>query len=156
MAAPGPELLEDNRFRCYEGPIGFALDVISQWHRELAFVLRFLHSMEAMPAYHPTEYTLRKDKVDDTRLPVTATDNRGGGSRAVKGPTRAPREGTSSAQPPRAQHRQTTDPPAPIRHMERTTAGDPVPRAARMDVGCEGCGRRGHTAEQCKCNRHPN
>jgi hypothetical protein len=25
-----------------------------------------------------------------------------------------------------------------------------------MDVGCEGCGRRGHTAEQCKCGRHPN
>ncbi len=52
---PGPALLEDNRFRCYEGPIGFALDVIFQWHKELAFVLRFLHSMEATPAYHPTE-----------------------------------------------------------------------------------------------------
>ncbi len=25
-----------------------------------------------------------------------------------------------------------------------------------MDAGCEGCGRRGHTAEQCKCKRHPN
>jgi hypothetical protein len=41
MAALGPELLEESRFRCYEGPIGFALDVISQWHKELAFVLPF-------------------------------------------------------------------------------------------------------------------
>ncbi len=97
MTAPGPELLEESRFRCYEGPIGFALDVISQWLRELAFVLRFLHSMEAMPAYHPIEYILRTDKVVDTRLPATAADNRSGGSRAVRGPTRAPKEGTSSA-----------------------------------------------------------
>ncbi len=28
---PGPGLLDENKFRCSEGPIGFALDVISQW-----------------------------------------------------------------------------------------------------------------------------
>jgi hypothetical protein len=102
--------------------------------------------MKAMPAYRPIEYTLRTDKVVDTRLPATAADNnRGGGC-------------TSSVQPLRAQYRQTADPPAPMCREERTTAGDshPAPRAARMNVGCEGYGRRGHTAEQCKCNRHPN
>jgi hypothetical protein len=154
MATPGPSLLEDNRFRCYEGSIGFALDVISQWHKELAFVLRFLHSMEAMPAYHSTEYALPADNGNDTRFPVAAKYNRGGDSRAVKSPTRAPKEGTSSAQPPRTQL-PTREPNAPMRRMERTTAGDPAPRAVRMDVGCEGCGRKGHTAEQCKCKRHP-
>ncbi len=101
MAAPGLALLEDNRFRCYEGPIGFALDVISQWHKELAFVLRFLHSMEAMPAYPPTNYALPADNGYDTRFPVAAKHNRDGDSRAVKGPTRAPKEGTSSVQLPR-------------------------------------------------------
>ncbi len=131
MAAPGPALLEDSRFRCYEGPIGFALDVISQWHKELAFILRFLHSMEAMPAYHPTEYALPADNGNDIRFPVTAKYSRGGDSRAVKGPTRAPKEGTSSAQPPRAQTPRTQlptrDPHAPMRRMERTTAGNPAP-----------------------------
>jgi hypothetical protein len=156
---PGPELLEESRFRCYEGPIGFVLDVISQWHKELAFVLRFLHAMDAAPAYHPIEYILRTDKVVDThRVPTPTAENRGGGGRAVRAPTRAPKEGTSSAQPLRAQNRQTADPPAPIRREERPTAGDShyAPRAARTDVGCEGCGRRGLTAERCKVNKHPN
>jgi hypothetical protein len=114
--------------------------------------------MEATPAYHPIEYILHTDKVADTRLPATATNNRSGGGRDVRGPTRAPKEGTSSAQPLRAQHRQTADPPAPTRREERPTAGDSqhAPRAARIDIGCEGCGRRGHTAERCKCNKHPN
>jgi hypothetical protein len=49
MAAPGPELLEESRFRYYDGPIGFAPDIIFQWHRELAFVIRFLHSMDWKP-----------------------------------------------------------------------------------------------------------
>ncbi len=52
---PGAELLEENRFRCCDGPIGFALDVISQWHRELRSVLRFLQEMEAVVAYSPLE-----------------------------------------------------------------------------------------------------
>jgi hypothetical protein len=53
---PGPDLLEDSRFHCNDGPIiGFALDVISQWHKELAFILRFLHAIEAAPAYSPHE-----------------------------------------------------------------------------------------------------
>jgi hypothetical protein len=48
--------------------------------------------------------------------------------------------------------------PAPIRREERPTAHDShyAPRAVRRDVGCEGCGMRGHTAAQCKSNRHPN
>jgi hypothetical protein len=147
---PGPELLEESRFRCYEGPIGFALDVISQWHKELAFVLRFLRAMEAAPVYHPLEHMLHTDRAVDTyRVPAPTAENRGGGSRAARAPTRAPKEGTSSAQPPRAQHKQAADPPAPIRREERPTAGDSqhASRAARTDVGCEGCGRRGHTAE---------
>jgi hypothetical protein len=158
MAAPGPELLEESRFRCSEGPIGFALNVISQWHKELRFVLRFLHAMEAAPAYHPLEYMNTDGAVDTSQVPDPSANKRGGGGRAAQAPARVATEGTTSAQPPRAQHKQAADPPAPKRREERPTAGDShyAPRAARTDVGCEGCGRRGHTAAQCKCNRHPN
>ncbi len=46
-----PDLLEDSRFHCNDGPIGFALDVISQWHRQMQFVICFLHAMEATPTF---------------------------------------------------------------------------------------------------------
>jgi hypothetical protein len=53
---PGPESLEGlRRVRCNEGPIGFALDVSSQWHKEYRYVLRFLQEMEAGVAYSPLE-----------------------------------------------------------------------------------------------------
>jgi hypothetical protein len=45
---PGSGLLEENKFRCNKGPIGFALDVISQWHKEfIRTVLCFLQTMNA-------------------------------------------------------------------------------------------------------------
>ncbi len=115
--------------------------------------------MKEAPAYHPLEYMLHTDRAVDTyRVPAPTAENRGGSGRAARAPTRASKEGTPSAQPLRAQHKQAADPPAPIRREERPTAGDSqhAPRAARTDVGYEGCGRRGHTAEQCKCNKHPN
>ncbi len=52
---PGPELHEGNRVRCNEGPIGFALDVIFQWHKEYRFVVSFLEEMEATVAFSPLE-----------------------------------------------------------------------------------------------------
>ncbi len=52
---PGPDLLEGNRVRCNEGPICFALDVISQWHKEYRFVVGFLEEMEAAVAFSPLE-----------------------------------------------------------------------------------------------------
>jgi hypothetical protein len=53
---PSADLLEDNRFHCNDGPIGFALDVINQWHRQLMFTIRFLNAMEATPAYSPRKW----------------------------------------------------------------------------------------------------
>jgi hypothetical protein len=52
---PGPDLLEGNRVRCNDGPICFALDVISQWHKEYRFVVGFLEKMEATVAFPPLE-----------------------------------------------------------------------------------------------------
>ncbi len=52
---PGPDLHEGNRVRCDDGPIGFALDVISQWHKEYRFVVGFLEEMEATVAFSPLE-----------------------------------------------------------------------------------------------------
>ncbi len=52
---PGPDLREGNRVRCNEGPIGFSLDVISQWHKEYRFVVGFLEEMEATVAFSPLE-----------------------------------------------------------------------------------------------------
>ncbi len=130
---PGPELLEESRFRCYEGPIGFGLDVISQWHRELAFVLRFLHAMNSAPVYHSFEFGNAVGAVDTSRVPTPTAEEKGGGGRAAWAPARAATEGTSSAQPPRAQQKRAADPPTPIRREERPTAGDShyAPRAAR-------------------------
>ncbi len=52
---PGPELHEVNRVRCNEGPICFAQDVISQWHKEYRCVVGFLGDMEATAAFSPLE-----------------------------------------------------------------------------------------------------
>jgi hypothetical protein len=132
--------------------------VISQWHKQLTFVIRFLHAMEAAPAYSPLEYPNTDGAADTFQVPAPFANKRGGGSRAAQATACAATEDTSSAQPPRAQHKRAADPPAPIRREERSTAGDShnAPRAVRRDVGCEGCGMRGHTASQCKSSRHPN
>jgi hypothetical protein len=52
---PGSDLLDQNRVRCNEGPIGFVLDVISQWHKNYRFVNSFLAEMEATIAFSPLE-----------------------------------------------------------------------------------------------------
>ncbi len=52
---PGSDLLDHNRVRCYEGPIGFALHVISHWHKNYRFVVGFLDEMEATIAFSPLE-----------------------------------------------------------------------------------------------------
>ena len=155
---PGADLLEENRFHCNDGPIGFALDAISQWHKQLTFVVRFLHSMEAAPVFSPLEYANAYGTADHSQVPAPYSNNRGGGSRTAQATARAVTEGTSSAQPSRAQPKRAADPPAPTRREEHPAAGDShsVPREARRDVGCEGCGMRGHTASQCRSNRHPN
>ncbi len=44
-----------NKVRCNEGPIGFALDVISQWHKNFRFVHSFLAEMEAFIAFSRLE-----------------------------------------------------------------------------------------------------
>jgi hypothetical protein len=90
MAAPGPELLEESRFRRNEGPIGFALDVISQWNKELRFVLRFLHAMQAAPDYHPLEYMNTDGAVDTSQVPYPSANKREGGGRRMTARATAP------------------------------------------------------------------
>ncbi len=92
------------------------------------------------------------------RYLLPLANKRGAGPRASQAPAHYTTEGTSSAQPPRAQHKRAAGPPAPRRQEEGLTAGDSqrAPKAARRDVGCEGCERIRYTAEECKCNRHPN
>ncbi len=92
-------------------------------------------------------------------------------------------EGTSSSQRPRAQRKHAAGHAAPIRQEDRLHANpicqedrlhtNPIrqedrlhanentyaPRAARAEtgiLGCDGCGREGHTAEQCYFRRHLN
>ncbi len=70
-------------------------------------------------------------------------------------------EGTSSSQRPRAQRKQAAGPATPIRQEDRLHANENpyASRAARTEagiLGCDGCGREGHTAEQCYFKRHPN
>ncbi len=153
-----PELLEDSRFHCNDGPIGFALDVISQWHRQLQFGMRFLHTMEATVAFSPRERGNADEAADTYQVPVPPANNRGAGHRASQAPAHSTTEDTSSARPPRAQHKRAAGPQAPRRQEERPSASDSqhAPGAAHGDLGCEGCGRKGHTAEHCRCKRNPN
>ncbi len=153
-----PELLEVSRFHCNDRPIGFALDVISQWHRQLQFVIRFLRAIEATVAYSPRERWDADGVADTSQVPAPPANKRGTGSRAAQAPAHFTTEGRSSNQPPRAQHKRAAGPPAPSRQEERPAARDSqhAPRAAPEEVSCEGCGRKGHTAEHCKCNMHPN
>jgi hypothetical protein len=55
LQPPGSDLLDLNRVRCNEGPMGFALDVISQWHKNYRFVNGFLAEMEATVSFSPLE-----------------------------------------------------------------------------------------------------
>ncbi len=94
---PDADMQEENRFHCNDGPIGFALDAISQWHKQLTFVVRFLHAMEAAPAYSSLEYANAYGTADHSQVPAPYSNNRGGGSRTAQATARAATE--------RARHR---------------------------------------------------
>ncbi len=67
MAAPGADLQEVNRFHCNDGPIGFALDAISQWHKQLTFVVRFLHAMKAARPTLPSNIRMHMERQTTSR-----------------------------------------------------------------------------------------
>jgi hypothetical protein len=139
-----------HRFHCDDGPIGFALDMITRWQRQLQFVIRFLHAMEATVTYSPRERWDADGVTNTSQAPAPPANKRGSGSRAAQAPTHFTTGGRSSNQPPRAQNKRPAGPPAPSRQEERPAAKDSqhAPRAALEGVGCEGCGRKGHTAER--------
>jgi hypothetical protein len=160
---PGPELHEGNRVRCKEGPICFALDFISQWHKEYRFVVGFLEEMEATVAFSPLENW--GSDIFDASKPLgfnlaqhqPSRDQTSTASAAPRGSS----EGTSSSQRPRAQRKQAAGHADPFCREDRPPANDNpyAPRAAHPEagiLGCDGCGREGHTAEQCYFKRHPN
>jgi hypothetical protein len=68
---PGPKLLEVNRVRCNEGTICFALDVISQWHKNYRFVVGFLEEMEATVAFSRWRIGARKGSTTPRDLLVS-------------------------------------------------------------------------------------
>ncbi len=160
---PGPELHEGNRVRCNERPICFALDVISQWHKEYRFVVSFLEEMEATVAFSPLE-NVGSDIFDASKpLGFKLAQQQASRNQTSTAPA-APRgssEGTSLSQRPRAQCKQAAGPAAPIRREDRLPANENpyALRAARTEagiLGCDGGGREGHAAEQCYFKRHPN
>ncbi len=58
---------EENRFHCNDGPIGFALDAISQWHKQLTFVISFLHAMEAARPIIPSSIRMHMERPTPSR-----------------------------------------------------------------------------------------
>jgi hypothetical protein len=132
--------------------------MIAQWHRQLQFVIRFIQAMEATVTFNPRERWDAYGVANTSQVPAPPANNRGPGSRAAQAPTHFTTGGRSSNQPPRAQPKRAAGPPAPFRQQEHPAARDsqPAPRSAPVEVGCEGCGRKGHTAEQCRCSMHPN
>jgi hypothetical protein len=141
--------------------------------------------MEATVAFSPLE-NWGSDVFDASKpLGFKVAQQQACRNQSSTAPT-APRgslEGTSSIQRPRAQRKQAAHHAAPIRQEDRLQANpirqkdrlhaNPIcqedrlhanenpyaPRAARAEagiLGCDGCGREGHTAKQCFCKRHPN
>ncbi len=133
---PGPELLEGNRVRCNKGPICFALEVISQWHKEYRFVVGFLEEMEATVAYFPLEnWGHESFDASKTLSFINPATYKGSGGQASTAPA-APRvssQGTSSSQQPRAQRKQAAG-PLPL-FAERTASlrtTTPTPHVQRV------------------------
>ncbi len=157
---PGSDLLDLSRVRCNEGPIGFALDAVSQWHTNYRFVNGFLAEMEATIAFSPLENWGQEGCDPSKPVSLHPARYRSGGDHASSTPA-APRgssEGTSSQHRPRAQRKQAAGHAAPFRREEHPPANVNfyVPRAESGILGCDGCGREGHTAEQCYSRKHPN
>jgi hypothetical protein len=114
---PGSDLLDHNRVCCNEGPIGFALDVISQWHKSYRFVVGFLDEMKATIAFSPLE-NWGQDGYDPSKpVSLHPVRHRAGGDHASSAPaaSRGSSEGTSSQQRPRAQRKQAAGHAAPFR-----------------------------------------
>ncbi len=110
----GPELPEGNRVRCNEGPICFALDIISQWHKEYRFVVGFLEEMEASVAFSTLENWGQQGFDASKPLDFNPAKYKTSASTAPPAP-RGSSEGTFLSQRPRAQRKQAGGPAAPIR-----------------------------------------
>ncbi len=74
---------DTHRFHCDDGPIGFALDMIAQWHRQLQFVNRFIQAMEATVTFNPRERWDAYGVANTSQVPAPPANNRGPGSRAA-------------------------------------------------------------------------
>ena len=148
---------------CCYGPIFFALVIISQWHKELRYVLRFFSEMEATTTFPSREGT-RDNTGALVAAKVTNPPNQYdevGRTARVPATQRIATEGSRPGQQPRAQQRQAAGPPTSKRQEARPPAQDSYygPRATQAEttaVGCEGCGRKGHPASMCNSFRHPN
>jgi hypothetical protein len=159
-----PATAAQNASLCSCGPIGFALVIISQWHKELRYVLRFVRKMEATTTFPSRERTrdntgaLVAAKVTN---PPNQYDEVGRTARAPATQRVATGRGSRPGQQPRAQQRQAARLPISKRQEERPPAQDSYygPRATKAEttaIGCEECGRKGQPASMCKSFRHPN
>jgi hypothetical protein len=140
--------------------MGFVLDVISQWHKNYRFVNGFLAEIEASIAFSPLENWGREGYDPSRPVSLHPARHRGDGDQTSSAPT-APRglsKGTSSQQRPRAQRKQAAGHAAPFRREDHPPANvNPyIPRAEPVMLGCDGCGREGHTADQRYSKRHLN
>jgi hypothetical protein len=116
--------------------------------------------MEATIAFSPLENWGQEGYDPSKSVSLHPARHSSGGDHASSAPA-APRgssEGTSSQQRPRAQHKQAAGRTAPFRREDHPPANvnSYVPRAGSGILGCDGCGREGHTAEQCYFRKHPN
>jgi hypothetical protein len=116
--------------------------------------------MEATIAFSPLENCGQEGYDPSKPVSLHPARHRSGGDHTSSAPaaSRGSSEGTSSQQRPRAQRKQAAGRTAPFRREDHPPANvNPyVPRAESGILGCDGCGRKGHTAEQCYSRKHPN
>jgi hypothetical protein len=123
--------------------MGFALDVISQWHKEYRFVVGFLDEMEATVAFSPLE-NWGSDVFDKSQpLSFKLAQQPASRNQTATAPA-APRgtsEGTSSQQRPRAPRKRAAGRTAPFRQEDRLHANENpyAPRAERAEESIMGC-----------------
>jgi hypothetical protein len=161
--------------RSNEGPIGFALDVISAWHTDLVLALQLLASIKADEVSIPTAMGLQwvlGTGASTSQPPRTSFERDQAGSRPMAdragSQPRASYQGLSAASrpvgsrpkpkptPPKSSARGAAPATNPGSYYGPSGAVTEGENSQPKRAFCEGCGKGSHRAIECLNRDHPN